>query len=106
MIETRVGVRRANIFGLRPVDPVAGAPAAGRAMRIHSLPAIFAFTAGGDAGDQHAVASFERRHTRSGLVHDTHALMAEDSARLAGGNIAFEDMEVGAADRGAGDLHD
>src|SRR5690606_27946090 len=55
-IEAGVGMRDADIFGLRPVYGVAKNPAARRAMRIHAAPAIFAFAAGRDAGDQDTVA--------------------------------------------------
>ena len=40
------------------------------------------------------------------LVDDADALVAENAARLAGRHVAFEDVQVGAANRRLGDLDD
>ena len=105
-IEAGVGVGNADELRLRAVDRVAEDPAAGRAMGIHLLAAIFALAAGGDAGDQHVVAGLEGRDGRPDRLDDADALVAEDAARLAGGHVALEDVQVGAADRRLGDLDD
>jgi hypothetical protein len=81
-IEAGVGVGNADELGLRAVDRVAEDPAAGRAMRVHLLAAIFAFAAGADAGDQHPVARLERRDGRADLVDDADAFVTENAARL------------------------
>ena len=83
-IEARVGMRNADIFGLRAVDLVAEDPAAGRAMRINALAAIFAFAAGRNAGDQHAVAGLEGGDAGADAFDDADALVAEDPSRRAG----------------------
>ena len=62
LVEAGIGMGNADIFRLGAVDRVAQNPAAGRAMRIHAPPAIFAFAAGGDAGDQNMVARLKSRH--------------------------------------------
>ena len=103
-IEAGVGVGDADIFGLGAVDLVAQDPAAGRAMGVHPPAAILAFAAGGDAGDEDAVAGLERGHAGADLVDHAHAFMAQDAAGRAGRHIALEDVQIGAADRGLGDL--
>ena len=52
------------------------------------------------------VARLERRHGRAGLVDDADALVTEDAARLAGRDVALEDVQVGAANGRFGDLDD
>ena len=82
-IEARVRIGNADELGLRAVDLVAEDPAAGGAVRVHQLPAIIAFAAGADAGDQDMVSRLERRDGRPNLVDDADALMAQNAARLA-----------------------
>ena len=52
------------------------------------------------------VSGFEFRHRCSNLLDDADAFMAENSAGLAGRDIAFKDVQVGAANRRFGDLDD
>lgn len=51
------------------------------------------------------ITSFEGRARGSDSVYDTNAFMAEDSPGRTGGNVTFQDMQVGAADCGLGDFH-
>ena len=105
-IEAGVGVRGADELGLGAVDGVAEDPAAGRAMGEHALAAVLAFAAGADAGDQHPVAGLEGGDGRPDAVDDADALVAEDAAGRAARQVAFEDVQVGAADGGLGDPDD
>ena len=105
-IKARVGVRDADVLGLRAIDLVAENPAAGRAMRIHAATAVLALAAGRDAGDENAVAGTECGDAGADGIDDADAFMAEDAARCAGRDVAFEDMQVGAADRRLRYLHD
>jgi len=52
------------------------------------------------------VSRLECRHRRPDLLDDADALMAEDAARLAGRDVALEDVQVGAANRRLDDLDD
>ena len=92
-IEAHVCMGNADEFRLSPVDSVAQNPAAGRAMRIHLLAAIDAFSAGADAGNQHMVAGLEYRDGGANLVDNADAFVAQDAARLAAGQIALENMK-------------
>ena len=103
-VEAGIGMRGAHVFGLAAVDRVAQDPAAGGAMRKHALAAEFAFAAGADAGNQHAVARLERGHRRADQVDHADALVAQNAARGATGQIAFEDVQIGAANRCPGDF--
>jgi hypothetical protein len=44
--------------------------------------------------------------TPAPTVDHAHAFVAEHGAGLAGGHVALEDVQVGAADGGLGDAHD
>ena len=105
-IEAGIRIGNADELGLGAVDGVAEDPAAGGAMRVHLLPAIFAFAAGADAGDQDTVSRLECRDGCSDLVDDADAFVAENAAGLAGRHVALEDVQVGAADRRFSDLDD
>ena len=106
-IEAGVGIGDADEFGLRAVDRVAENPAAGRAVRIHAACRQYSHL---------PQALTQEIRTRSpGLkcgdarrqpVDDADALMAENAAGLAGRHVAFEDVQVGAANRRLGDLDD
>src|SRR5580693_6175520 len=96
----------AHKFCLRSVDRISKNPSSGRAMRIHAAPAVIALAACRDAGNQNAVALFERRYPATHAVDHTDALMAEDASRFAGGNVALQDMKVGSTNRRLYDLHD
>ncbi|MPL80469.1 hypothetical protein SDC9_26369 [bioreactor metagenome] len=105
-VQRMVGMRDAHVFGLGTVDRVAENPAAVGAMGIEAALAVRAFAAGGDAGDQHRVAGLEVHHRVADLLDDADALVAKRAARRHGGHVAFQDVQVGAADRGLADLHD
>jgi hypothetical protein len=75
-------------------------------MGIHSLFAVFTFSAGADAGDQHPVAFFKIAYSRSGFFDDPDALMTEYAAIRYFRYVSFQDMQVGAADGCFQDLHD
>ncbi len=90
-------MRDTHILRLGAVDLVAQDPAAGRAMRIHTAAAIFAATARGDAGDEHAVARMEHRHAGPNLLDRSGFLVTEDASRGGVWDVAFENMEIRAA---------
>ena len=106
MVETGIGVGNADVLGLGAVDLVAKDPASRGAVREHQLPAINAFAASGDAGDQDPVTHFEGRDGRSDLVDDADALMTENAPRLATRHVALEDMQVRSANGGFDNLDD
>jgi hypothetical protein len=106
VIEACIGERRADEFRLRPVDPVAEYPSTVHTMGVHAAPAVVAGPAGGNTGDDDAVAWFECGDGGADLVDDANALMAKNAARRAGRNIAFQDMEVSPADRRLCELDD
>lgn len=105
-IKARICVRNANVFGLRPVNLVAKNPAAGRAMRIHAPPAIFAASARGDARDKNMVARLERCDTCADFLDDTGPLMTQNSPWTARRDVALQDMEISPAYRCLRNLHD
>jgi hypothetical protein len=88
-------MRDAHIFGLRAVDLVAEDPAAGGAMRIHALAAIFAFAASRDARDQDAVAGTETGDTGADAVHHPDAFVTENAAGLTRRHVPFENVQIG-----------
>ena len=96
----------AHEFRLCAVDGVAQNPAAGGAMRKHALAAKFALSAGADARDQDPVAGLEGSHRRANAVNHADAFMAENAPRRATRQIAFEDVQVGAANGRPGDPDD
>ena len=105
-IEAVVRVGNADELGLGAVDCVAEDPTAGRAVRKHLLAAIFAFAAGANAGNQNMVSRIERSHGRPNFLDDADALMAKNAAGLASRDVAFKDVQVGAANRRFGDFDD
>ena len=48
----------------------------------------------------------EGGHADADLVDHADALMAEDATRRTSRHVTLEDVQIGAADRGLGDLHD
>src|SRR5208337_1602417 len=98
---TGVGMGSANIFGLGAVDLVAENPAARGAVGIHAAAAIFAFAARRYARNQHPVSGPEGGHPRANGVDHADALMAEDPPRRTGGDIALQNVQIGAADGGS-----
>ena len=97
-------MRDAHVFGLRAVDLVAEDPAASGAVRIHAAAAIVAFAAGGDARDEHAIADGNAVTAGADLLDHADALVTEDAAGRTGRHVAFEDVQVGAADGRLDDL--
>ena len=105
-VKTGVRMRDPDEFGLRAVDLVAENPSAAHAMGIHLLAAIFALPTRADARDQDALSRLERGHAWAYLVDDARAFMAENAPRLAGCDVALENVQVRAADRRLVDLDD
>ena len=94
-----VGERNAHVLGLRPVDLVTEDPtAATQALSVAAFAAVTAGAAGGDARDEHAVADLHVLHARADGLDRTDRLVAEDPAVGHGGDIALQDVKVGAAD--------
>jgi hypothetical protein len=92
--------RHSRILRLQAVDQVAEDPtAAAGAEAVAALLAEPAATAGRDARDKHAVAFGERGDCVAGLDDRSDGLVAEDAAWLDLRDIAFQDVQVGAADR-------
>ena len=90
----------ANILGLSPVDQMTEDPAFVAAMGIQAALAVVAATAGSNAGYQHFVANLDAAHAVTDFHHHTEALVTPDSTCLYGRNIAFQDVQVGAANGG------
>src|SRR5690606_23900139 len=105
-VQAVVGMGNAHVFGLGAVDQVAEDPAAVFAVRVHLLLAVFALAAGRDARDQHPVALLEVADAFAHFLDDADAFMAQNAPGLHRGYVALEDVQVGAADGGAGDAHD
>jgi len=78
----------------------------GGAVRIHAAAAVLAAAAGGDAGNQDAVARLERGHAGAHRRDGADPFVTQDAAGRAGRNITLQDMKIGATDRRLGDLHD
>ena len=75
-------------------------------MRVHALAAELAAAAGRYAGDQDPVAWFESSDPGAHGINNAHPFVAQNGSRLAGGHVAFENMQVRAANRGSGDPDD
>jgi hypothetical protein len=106
VVQAEIRMWNTHILRLGAVDPVAEDPAAVEAVRIHPLAAVLAAAAGGDTGDQHAVAGPEAADCRADGLHHADALMPEDRTRPAGRDVAFQNMQVGAADGRPGQAYD
>jgi hypothetical protein len=52
------------------------------------------------------VAGMEGGHADAHLLDHANALMAKDAPRRTGGHVALQDVQIGPADRGLGELHD
>jgi hypothetical protein len=75
-------------------------------MGVHASFAVFAFAAGTDTGNEHPVTFFKIAHRISYFFYDPYAFMAEYPALRDFWYIAFENMEVGAADGRFYNLHE
>ena len=76
------------------------------AHRPVAAPALVAFAAADGERHHHAVADLELPVFRPDLDHLTHELVAEDVAAHHAGDEAVEEVQVRAADRAGGHLHD
>lgn len=65
-----------------------------------------ATAAGADAGDEHAVSFGQGGDGGAGGDDDSDCFVAEDRARRHLGDVALEDVQIGAADRRAADADD
>ncbi len=102
-----VGERDADVLGLGAVDLVAEDPAtAAGALPVAGLAAEPARAAGADAGHQHPIADRQVLHGRADLGDRADGLVADDAAVDHRRQVALEDVQVGAADRGRVDPHD
>ena len=99
-MEAQIRVRNANELGLRSVDGVSEDPATCRTMRVHLLAAIDAGTARGNARNEDVIARLEHRDSMADLFDGADTFMAQNAAMLAGWQIAFEDVKIGATNRG------
>ena len=106
LVDRVVGERDPHQLGLGAVDEVSEDPAdatralLGQAVGVQALVAVGAGTAGADAGDDHPVADLDGRDGRAGLHDGADALVAEDPTGGDRRDVALEDVQVGAADRG------
>ena len=123
---TNVGERHARILGLPPGEAaehvgiaedtrgrvphqLLGNPRVGvrvLAEREQVRPAGGALAAGDGERHHDAVPDLELLHSRAGLHHLAHELVAHDVALLHRGNEAVEEMKIGSADCGGRDLDD
>ena len=105
-VQARICPRDAHMLCLRAVNGVAENPAAVLAVRAHATAAKFAFSAGGDAGDDHAVTHMKAGDAAANLFDDAGALVAEDATFGDAGHVSFEDVQIRAADGGLRDAND
>ena len=87
-----------------PADP--GRSLIGEAVGVEPLVAVGAGAARADAGDQHPVADLDRVDGRTDLGDRADAFVAEDASLGDGGDVALQDVQVGAADRRGVDPND
>ena len=104
-MQAGVGMGNADILGLGPVNGIAQNPTAAGAMRIHAATTIVAFSAGRNAGNQHMIARLEARAGGAGAVDNADAFMAQNPPRCTAGNVALQNMKIGAADCGLSNFH-
>jgi hypothetical protein len=98
-------MRNEDVFGLAAVDGVAETPAAHRlaaALGLEAIKAGMALAAGGDRAGDDALADFISGHRGAEFFDDADGLMSDD-ASFGDGVLAFEDVDIGAADGGGGD---
>ncbi|EME55042.1 dehydrogenase [Amycolatopsis decaplanina DSM 44594] len=94
-----LGERDAHELRLHAVDPVTQDPATtAETLPVDGFPAVFAASARGDAGDEHAIAGLAGRHRLADFHDRADGLVPEDPAVLHGRDVAFEDVQIGAAD--------
>ena len=95
-----------HILGLRAVHPVPQLPSPVVAVRGNPNPAEPTRPAACLAGDHHPVPDGDLVHGGAGLLHHPDAFMAQDALGLDRGHVAFEDVQVRAADGGVLDADD
>src|SRR6185312_444429 len=103
MIKTIIGKGNSDIFGLGSIYQMAEDPSAVHAMGIHAFFTILTFPAGADAGNKHPVAFFKIADRISDFFYNPYSLMPKYSPFGHFRHIAFENMQIGAAN---GCLHD
>ncbi len=100
--------RHFKILGLAAVDRVAEAPAADgvtAALRLAPVQAGMALATRRDGAHDHALANLVPGHAGAQFVDRANWLVPDRQARL-DGILAFQDMDIGAADRRQRDLDD
>ena len=102
-----VGERHPDVLGLGAVDRVAEDPAAAaEALAVAAFAAEPAGPAGAHAGHEDPVADLHRLDPGADGVDGADGLVAEDPPVGDGGDVALEDVQIGAADRGGVDADD
>src|SRR5271157_5171064 len=95
-----VGEGDADVLRLGAVDQVAeNPPTAPEALAVAGLTAEAAPSAGRDARDEDVISGPQVLHTAAHLLDGADRLVAEDAAFADLGNVPFQDVQVGAADR-------
>ena len=96
----QVAERDPGVLRLHAVHGVPERPAAALgALAVAALAAEPARSAAGDAGDEHAVSRNDTAHRLAHLLDRSDGLMPEDPTCLDLGDVALEDVQVGATDR-------
>jgi hypothetical protein len=67
-------------------------------MGVETSATVFAFAAGGNAGNQDMVSRFEGRDAGAHCIDDPDTFVPEDAAGRAGWHVTFQYMQVRAAD--------
>ena len=107
LVEAVVGERDAGQLGLGAVDQVAEDPAAAAlALPVHPLAAVEAAPAGPDTGRPGRGRPGGRSRPASPVSTTVPTASWPRVRLLAGGHVALEDVQVGAADGGGVDLDD
>src|SRR5690554_1635931 len=104
-IQAVVGMGDAYILGLGAIDQMPQNPAAIPAMGIDAALTVVATPAGGDAGNQHLVANLDVTYAVTHFFDHSDAFVAESATFRDRWHIAFQNVQVGAANGGMGDAH-
>ena len=106
-IRRRVGERDAHVLGLCAVDRVAEDPAsAAEALAVAGVAAVAARSARGDARHEDAIARLAILDTSTDTFDRADRFVTEHTARRDSGDVAFQDVQIGATDRHRIDAHD
>jgi hypothetical protein len=107
LVGGRVGEGDAHVLGLGAVGGVAEDPAAAaEALAVAAFPAEAARAARGDARHEHPVTGLDRLDGVADRLDRPDGFVAEDPPVGHRGDVAFEDVEIGAADRHGVDADD